>query len=75
MRIGNMQIPPNRGRRYSYRLNILVGLDQFVGTLWGINCDETISGWIGRNKPNSWIAKFINWLFRDPNHCAKAIGH
>lgn len=75
MRIFNMKFPPDRGRQYPYRYNVLIGLDQFVGTLWGISCDETISSWIGRNKPNGWIAKVINWLFNDPNHCKNSIGH
>jgi hypothetical protein len=75
MRIGNMNIPPDRGRQYTYWRNILVGLDQFAGTLWGISCDETISSWIGRNDPDGWIAKIINWLFKDKNHCRNSIGN
>lgn len=56
-------------RKRSYWLNILVGLDQFVGTLFGIDADETISSYVGRTYPGRWQEKFINWLFRDPNHC------
>ena len=68
-----MTFPPNRGRKRGYWLNILVGLDQFVGTLWGIDADETISSYVGRKHPHSYKEAFINWLFSNPNHCKESI--
>jgi len=56
-----------------YFFNILVGLDQFVGTLFGINADETISSYVGRKYPGSYREKIINFLFNDPTHCQKSI--
>lgn len=47
---------------------ILIALDQLANTLCGGMADETISarayrsGWRRRER-------FINWLFRDPDHC------
>ena len=56
-----------------YFQNILVGLDQFVGTLFGIPADITISGWVGYKYPMTWMERWINWAFRDPYHCQKYI--
>ena len=56
-----------------YFQNILVGLDQFVGTLFGIPADITISGWVGYKYPMTWMEKAINWAFQDPYHCQKYI--
>jgi hypothetical protein len=56
-----------------YFQNVLVGLDQFVGTLFGIDADETISSFVGRNYPGTWKEKLINWVFQDPNHCQNNI--
>jgi len=53
----------------SYWKNILVGLDQFVGTIFGIDADETISSYVGRRHPGTRRERFLNWLFNDPNHC------
>ena len=38
---------------------------------------ETISGWMGRAAADGYWwgiggARFINWLFRNPGHCAEA---
>jgi hypothetical protein len=56
-----------------YWANILVGLDQCVGTFIGIDADETISSYVGRNYPGTWKEQLINWLFNDPNHCKNSI--
>jgi hypothetical protein len=42
---------PNRGRKRGYFINILVGIDQGIGTLFGIDADETISSYTGRSYP------------------------
>lgn len=68
-----MKLPPDRGRSHPYWINILIGFDQFIGTLWGISADETVSSWAGRNKPDGWLVKLINRLFRDPDHCRNSI--
>lgn len=57
----------------SYCKNILVGLDQFVGTLFGIDADVTISGHVGRYHAGTWKERFINWIFQDPQHCQSNI--
>jgi len=54
---------PNRGRKRSYFMNIALGFDQFIGTLFGIDCDESISSWCGRNKDGKWQQIWIDWLF------------
>lgn len=70
-----MTLTPDRGRKCPYGLNILIGLDQFVGTLWGIDSDETISSWTGKHRPGSWLETLINWLFYrltgEQNHCER----
>jgi hypothetical protein len=50
-----------------------IALDQFVGTciIKGAMADETISAWTHRGS-HKRTERFINWLFNDPNHCAKA---
>ncbi|MDR2188948.1 MAG: hypothetical protein LBE62_13060 [Azonexus sp.] len=47
---------------------ILIALDQFLNTLLGGWADETVSA---RAHRNGWkrTERFINWLFRDPEHC------
>ena len=60
-------------RRYGYWKNILVGLDQFVGTLFGIDADLTISGYVGYYRSGSVAEGIINWLFQDPCHCRDSI--
>lgn len=56
-----------------YWKNILVGLDQFVGTLFGIDADETISSHVGKNYHGKWQEKIINWIFQDPDHCKNSM--
>lgn len=50
-----------------------IALDQWVGTciITGHMADETISAWAHR-KHHKRTEQLINWLFNDPNHCAKA---
>lgn len=49
-------------------LNILIGVDQLANAICGGHPDETISSRLGRNWPNSFLAKFIDWLFWK-GHC------
>lgn len=56
-----------------YWLNLLIGLDQFIGTIFGIPADITISGWVGYKYPNTWMEHSINWLFNDNKHCKNSI--
>lgn len=50
-----------------------IAFDQFIGTciIDGHKADETISAWAHRER-HVRTERFINWLFRDPLHCAKA---
>lgn len=53
----------------SYPLRVLIAIDQLVATVFfGTEPDETISAMAYRR---NWTAlqSFINFLFRDPNHC------
>lgn len=55
-----------------YFTRVLVALDQLAGTvLLGQYPDETISAACHRRQ---WkrAERFINWLFRDDQHCARA---
>ena len=51
--------PVYRGLGCGYFQNILIGLDQFIGTIFGIPADITISGWVGYRYPGSWMEKFM----------------
>lgn len=56
----------------TYTKRILIAIDQLAGVIFlGTLPDETISAASHRR---GWtkMEKFINWLFRDPLHCAKA---
>lgn len=56
----------------NYPKRILIAIDQlFAVILLGAMPDETISAMSHRR---GWkrTERFINWLFRDPLHCAKA---
>ncbi len=56
----------------TYLDRVLVAIDQLAGTVFlGLPPDETISAAAHRR---GWkrTEKFINWLFRDDMHCAKA---
>ena len=56
-----------------YLRNILIAIDEFFNTLAGGSPHESISARVGRNYPNTWFCKFINWLFfwqdSDHDHC------
>ena len=58
-------------------MHILIGLDQGVGTLFGIDADETISSYLGREHPLSWRTKFVDWLWYigtgERNHCINSV--
>ncbi len=60
-------------KQQGYFKNLLIGLDQFVGTIFGIPADITISGWVGYHYPGSWYEKAINFVFQDENHCKNSI--
>ena len=49
---------------------IAVALDRSGNVAMNGNWWETISGRSGRKWPRA--ARFVCWLFRDPNHCANA---
>ena len=52
--------------------NIAIAVDQLAGTIFlRTQPDETISAWAYRTDRRKWV-KFINWLFRDPDHCASS---
>jgi hypothetical protein len=63
----------NRGRQRGYFLNILLGIDQSLGTLIGIDADESISSYVGRTMSGSRTERAIDWvferLFGERNHC------
>ena len=55
-----------------YVKRILIAIDQLAGViLLGTSPDETISAMAHRRQ---WATteRVINFIFRDPNHCAKA---
>jgi hypothetical protein len=57
-------------------LNVLIGLDQWIGTWFGGHPDETISSAAGRAKRagHLWgrvLCRILDWL--DPGHCEKSI--
>ncbi len=51
----------------------LIAFDQWLAVCFlnDAYADETISAWAHR-KYHKRTERFINWLFNDPNHCAKA---
>ena len=55
-----------------YFWNILIGLDQSIGTLFGINADMTISGWVGYKYPGTWMERTLDAIF-GAGHCKKSI--
>ena len=55
-----------------YLKRVLIAIDQlFAVMFFAAEPDETISAMAHRLK---WtrLEAFINWLFRDPNHCREA---
>ena len=56
----------------TYPKRVFIALDQLLAVvLFGTMPDETISAMAHRRQWKRTEA-FINWLFRDPNHCAMA---
>lgn len=51
----------------------LIAFDQWLAVCFlnDAYADETISAWAHR-KYHKRTERLINWLFNDPNHCAKA---
>jgi len=43
--------------------NILIGIDQLANAILGGDPDMTISGRLGRNYKDSWMARFVDWIF------------
>jgi hypothetical protein len=68
---------PDRGRRRGYFINILLGWDQQIGTYFGIDADESISSYVGRNYHGKWQERVIDWIFlhvaNESGHCANNI--
>lgn len=56
-------------------INVLIGFDQFVNTLFGGDPDETISSRAGKREGRNIIPTVICWLLDklDPGHCKDAI--
>lgn len=56
-----------------YIRNILVGLDQFVNTIFGGDPDETLSSRMGKSKCRvcRLICRLLHLL--EPKHCEKSI--
>lgn len=56
----------------TYPKRVLIAIDQLAAVvLFGCMPDETISAMAHRRGWKKTEA-FINWLFRDPHHCAMA---
>ena len=56
----------------TYSKRVLVAIDKlFAAVFLGTMQDETISA-LAHRKHHKRTERFINWLFNDPNHCAKA---
>lgn len=51
-----------------YLLNILIGFDQLVNSVIGGSPSDTISARLGRNYPNSFFRKCVDFMF-GPDHC------
>lgn len=61
-----------------YLFNVLLGLDLFASTLTGGMPGETLSGRAGTAYAQGKLrgrvlAPIINWLARNPQHCAQAV--
>ena len=56
----------------AYFWNILIGLDQFLGTLFGIPADITVSGWVGYKYPDTWMERLLDAVF-GKGHCKDSI--
>lgn len=57
-----------------YWITFLLNLDALGGGLiYGAPPGIWISTWVGFKYPHSKSEKFINWLFRDSQHCLKSV--
>ncbi len=63
---------------YSHWDNFLINCTQMFGSIWfglvlgeDIAADEATSAFVWRKQKKGWI-RFVNWLMRDPQHCANA---
>ena len=63
----------------AYFVNVLLGLDLLASAILGGKVGETLSGRAGAAQAQGKLrgkifAPIINFLARDPNHCANAVG-
>ena len=69
----------DKNRSTQYFFNFALMLSQVLSVLLGGDPDESVSCRTGKASKAGkwWFVKvqepFINWLFRDPKHCRKAI--
>ena len=75
--LGIFLTPKNSDSRI-YCLRVWISFDQFLNTVTGGHQDHTFSGRAGLrrmegHKTWTFIANFIDFLFRDSNHCNHAI--
>lgn len=67
---------PSKLKLYAY--HNIIAIDQLFNALTGGAADETLSSRTYRGailaEKKRWrvLYRFINWLFRDKNHCKKA---
>lgn len=47
-----------------YAINVLIAIDQLFNALFYGDPDETISSRLGKNYKDSWMKKFVDWLFK-----------
>lgn len=69
---------PKNSDSHIYCLRVWISFDQFLNTVTGGHQDHTFSGRAGLRRMEghptwAFIANFIDFLFRDPNHCNHAI--
>ena len=63
----------------AYFVNVLLGLDLLASAILGGRIGETLSGRAGAAQAQGKLrgkvfAPLINFLARDPDHCARAVG-
>lgn len=62
----------------TYLFNVALGLDLFASAVLGGLPGETLSGRAGAAQASGKLrgkifAPVIDWIMRDPNHCAEAV--
>jgi len=60
-----------KGETVKYLFNVAIALDNLVATIIFGTYDHTVSAIIYKRKYHKSVA-FVNWLFRDSTHCARA---